>query len=97
MKNMCTSGDIMENNEQNQSESTEKPTEKPIDQPLSPEAQKLKDQLAALWTVCPAPNQGSEHDQFIDGIESDDTGASRIVGSGKGAGGSGVRIKFRGK
>jgi hypothetical protein len=70
--------------------------DKPEQQPETPEQKELREKLEALWTVCPVPGHGQENDVYIDGVDSDEAGASRLVGSGEsGPTGSEVRIKFR--
>jgi hypothetical protein len=59
--------------------------------------EKLKSTLESFWTVCPEPGQGKEYDHLIDGIASDEQGASRLVGSGESQTGSEVRIRFKSK
>jgi hypothetical protein len=55
----------------------------------------LKEKLEMLWTVCPKAGEGKEHDQYIDGVDTGEAGAQRLVGSGESNGnGTEVRIKF---
>ena len=60
---------------------------------LSTEEQELKEKLEALWTVCPEKAGYTEDDQYIEGLDSDEAGATRI--KDESGNGTGVRIKFR--
>lgn len=55
---------------------------------------KLKDQLEAIWTICPAPGEKKEYDRYVDmgSMGSTEAGATRNPYGN--ATGTEVRIKF---